>query len=94
MFDFVIKNEIKKFLQPIVESGTKLKMTMLKGEKVIVATNFPTNYRAVFAESLGELENFGVQLSTGKYKGEICLILKKLPREYIHIIESVINNFR
>ena len=93
MFDFIIKNEIKKFLQPIVESGTRLKMTMLKGEKVIVITNFPTNYRADYAESLGQLEGFGVELSTGKYNGEACLILKKLQKEYIHIIESVINKY-
>lgn len=91
--NFIIKNQIKKFLKPLKDNGIKLQMTTLKGNRVVIATNFPSNYRAIFMESLNSLESAGIVITTGKYKGEPCLIFKELPKEYIGIISEVVNNY-
>lgn len=91
--DFIIKGQVKKFLQPLKNSGVRLMMTALKGERVVIARNYPSNYKALFMESLNALESFGVKISTGKYKGEPCLIFKNLPKDYLGIISEVVNNY-
>lgn len=89
--NFIIKNQIKKQLMPLKQNGLKVKMSKLKGNDVVIATNYPSNYQAVFMETMNALESFGVVISTGKTKNEPCLIFKNLPKDFIGTIRQVIS---
>lgn len=94
MFDFIIKNALDQYMAPLKAEGVQLTNCVYQNEDIVLATNLPTNYEAMFNSTLNKLKEFGIKTEVVNYKHRKALALKNLPKEHKKIIQSYIESYR